>query len=425
MERFLNSLIAVFMEMSPYLLLGFFIAGILNELFKGAKFRKFIGENNFKSVLNASLLGVPLPLCSCGVIPTGVSLHKSGASKGSAVSFMISTPQTGVDSILVTWSLMGLPFALIRPVIALFTGVFGGVLTNFLEKGQKSQTVESKNPDHENKVEKRSLFQKFTGAMKYAFVDFLDDISLWLFIGLVIAALISVIIPEGFFTAYMGNNYLSMVIVLVASIPLYVCATSSVPIAVALMLKGLNPGAALVFLMAGPATNAATVMVIGKTLGKKALFSYLFSIIAGALVSGAIIDNFLPKQWFTPSIMNEHHHHHEGINYFYIISSIIMAVLLMMSLFRYIKRRKTGKEVCTDKECHCGNNEDENTITAIQVEGMTCSHCGASVKAGITAVKGVESVEVDHHSGKVEITGHNINMSEVKKAVESRGYKVV
>ena len=213
MEKFLNSLIAVFMEMSPYLLLGFFIAGILNELFKGAKFRKFIGENNFKSVLNASLLGVPLPLCSCGVIPTGVSLHKSGASKGSAVSFMISTPQTGVDSILVTWSLMGLPFALIRPVIALFTGVFGGVLTNFLEKGQKSQTVESKNSDHENKVEKRSLFQKFTGAMKYAFVDFLDDISLWLFIGLVIAALISVIIPEGFFTAYMGNNYLSMVIV--------------------------------------------------------------------------------------------------------------------------------------------------------------------------------------------------------------------
>jgi len=353
MEKFLNSLVAVSMEMSPYLLLGFFIAGILNELFKVAKFRKFIGQNNFKSVLNASLLGVPLPLCSCGVIPTGVSLHKSGASKGSAVSFMISTPQTGVDSILVTWSLMGLPFALIRPVIALFTGVAGGLFANFLEKHEVSSPVEHKEDEKETGAEKRSLFQKFTGAMKYAFVDFLDDISLWLFIGLLTAALISAIIPDGFFTAYLGNNYLSMVIVLVASIPLYVCATSSVPIAVALMLKGLNPGAALVFLMAGPATNAATVMVIGKTLGKKALFSYLFSIITGALVSGAIIDNFMPAQWFIPSIMNEHHHHHEGINYLYLISSIVMAALLMMSLFRYIKRRKTQKAACTDKECHC------------------------------------------------------------------------
>jgi uncharacterized protein len=123
--------------------------------------------------------------------------------------------------------------------------------------------------------DKRSFLQKFYSAMKYAFVDFLDDISLWLFVGLVTAALISVIIPDGFFTTYVGNNYLSMLIVLVASVPLYVCATSSVPIAVALMLKGLNPGAALVFLMAGPATNAATVLVIGKTLGRKALFSYL------------------------------------------------------------------------------------------------------------------------------------------------------
>ncbi|HNZ53698.1 MAG TPA: permease [bacterium] len=139
MKDFLNSILLVFMEMSPYLLLGFFIAGILNELFKGTKLKKFIGGSNLLSIINASILGVPLPLCSCGVIPTGVSLHKSGASKGSAVSFMISTPQTGVDSILVTWSLLGLPFAILRPVIAFITGVAGGVMPAHLKKVQLSQ----------------------------------------------------------------------------------------------------------------------------------------------------------------------------------------------------------------------------------------------------------------------------------------------
>ncbi|HSW61428.1 MAG TPA: permease [bacterium] len=358
MKDFLNSLIIVFMEMSPYLLLGFFIAGILNELFKGTKLKKYIGGNNFMSIFNASLLGVPLPLCSCGVIPTGVSLHKSGASKGSAVSFMISTPQTGVDSILVTWSLLGLPFAILRPVIAFITGVAGGVMTSMLEKNAPESNKIS--TDEMKEEDKRSFLQKFYSAMKYAFVDFLDDISLWLFIGLVTAALISVIIPDGFFTTYVGNNYLSMLIVLVASVPLYVCATSSVPIAVALMLKGLNPGAALVFLMAGPATNAATVLVIGKTLGKKALFSYLFSIIAGALISGAVIDNFFPAQWFVPQLMSDHSHNHEGINYLYIISSIILAVLLLMSFFRYITRKKEAAH-CHDKECCCKNENKNGT----------------------------------------------------------------
>lgn len=421
MAEFLNSLLSVFMEMSPYLLLGFFIAGILNELFKGSKFKKFIGGNNFSSVLNASLLGVPLPLCSCGVIPTGVSLHKSGASKGAAVSFMISTPQTGVDSILVTWSLMGLPFALLRPLIALVTGVAGGVLTNMIEK--KTPVLETAEKKIENGVE-RSLFQKFRSAMKYAFVDFLDDIAFWLFIGLIIAAMISLIIPEDFFVTYVGNNYLSMLIVLAASVPLYVCATSSVPIAVALMLKGLNPGAALVFLMAGPATNAATIMVLGKTLGKKSLFAYLFSIITGALLFGIIIDNFLPAEWFVPTLMKNSSHHHGGAGYLYIISSIVLALLLIMSFFRYLSRKKRDS-ACHDKECCCENTTQNEAVTVIQIEGMTCSHCAANVKAGILEVSGVEDVKVDHHLGKAEIKGAGYNLEEIKKAVESRGYKVV
>lgn len=360
MNSFINSLLAIFMEMSPYLLLGFFIAGILNEMLKGKMLRKYIGGSDFKSVLNSSLLGVPLPLCSCGVIPTGVSLHKGGASKGSAISFMISTPQTGVDSILVTYSLLGLPFALLRPIIAFVTGIFGGMFTNHLTKNETS--VQNTKTESGHSEKERSFFKRSVDAMKYAFVDFLDDISLWLFIGLVLAAVISVTIPDDFFTMYVGNKYLSMLIVLFVSVPLYVCATSSVPIAAALMLKGLNPGAALVFLMAGPATNAATITVIGKTLGRKALIGYLTSIIGGALFFGMLIDNFLPASWFMPMIGHHiYHHAAESTAWIYIASSIVLAMLMLMSFFRYLaaKFKPRGKtEKCSEKDHCCCKSKD-------------------------------------------------------------------
>lgn len=415
-------MLSITLEMAPYLLLGFLIAGILNELFKGTALKKYIGGSDTKSVINSSLLGVPLPLCSCGVIPTGVSLHKSGASKGSAISFMISTPQTGVDSILVTYSLLGLPFALLRPVIAFITGIFGGMVTNRLTKNEKNENHDEISSRQEKK---KTLLQMSKDAMKYAFVDFLDDIALWLFIGLVLAAAISAIIPDDFFTMYVGNKYLSMLIVLLVSVPLYVCATSSVPIAAALMMKGLNPGAALVFLMAGPATNAATVTVIGRTLGIKALTGYLVSIIGGALFFGILIDNFLPAQWFMP-VMNEHSHHHmeESVSWIYIISAVILAILLLMSFFRYISKkfRGTPAGTCTQGDCCC--KEKEKGQVVIRVEGMTCHHCAANVKNGVLEVPGVTAVTVDHVSGIVEIEGADIDLDAVRKAVASRGYKV-
>lgn len=419
MEKFLNSMLSITLEMSPYLLLGFLIAGVLNELFKGTALKKYIGGSDTKSVINSSLLGVPLPLCSCGVIPTGVSLHKSGASKGSAISFMISTPQTGVDSILVTYSLLGLPFALLRPVIAFITGVFGGMVTNRLTKDEKNEIHDETSSRQEKK---RTLIQRSKDAMKYAFVDFLDDIALWLFIGLILAAAISALIPDDFFTMYVGNKYLSMLIVLIVSVPLYVCATSSVPIAAALMMKGLNPGAALVFLMAGPATNAATVTVIGRTLGIKALTGYLVSIIGGALFFGILIDNFLPAQWFMP-VMNEHSHHHmdESVSWIYIVSAVILAILLLMSLYRYALKKFRGKPAaCTQGECCC---KKEHGPSVIKVEGMTCHHCAANVKKGVFEVPGVTAVTVDHVSGIVEIEGTDIDLDAVRKAVASRGYK--
>ncbi|KPL11179.1 MAG: hypothetical protein AMS26_20545, partial [Bacteroides sp. SM23_62] len=204
--RFLSALVDISLEMAPYLLLGFLFAGILYVWFPKKKVYKYLGKPNSASVINAALIGIPLPLCSCGVIPTGISFYNSGASKGSSVSFLISTPQTGMDSIMVTYSLLGLPMAIVKPVIALFTGFFGGFLTNRFDRSGHKEEEARQHESGNNEKEDRSL----PGMLRYAFVEFLEDIAKWLLIGLLLAALIEVLVPESFFTAYLGNEYLEM-----------------------------------------------------------------------------------------------------------------------------------------------------------------------------------------------------------------------
>ena len=345
--NYFKAFLAMFVEMSPYLLFGFLIAGILHIFITPHKLKKIMGKENIKSSLMASFIGVPLPLCSCGVIPTGISFYKNGASKGATVSFLISTPQTGVDSILVTYSLLGLPFAIIRPIVALVTGVLGGIFTSILGKKEKIYTAEVEDPCCSKEPNNEKSECKIKKLLKYAFVEFLDDISFWLIIGLLIAALITVALPNNFFTSYISNRYLSMLIVLLGSIPLYVCATSSVPIAVAMMLKGLSPGAALVFLMAGPATNAATITVLSRTLGKRGLLAYIGSIVLGAVGFGTLIDLTLPKSWFTIdaiSIGSKSNSLFDTI--FFNSSAIIFAILLLMSFYRFAVKRRFKHHHC-------------------------------------------------------------------------------
>ena len=412
-----NYLVALWdltLEMSPYLLLGFLIAGILFVYFPKEKVNKFLGKSNFRSSLNAALIGVPLPLCSCGVIPTGISFYKNGASKGSSVSFLISTPQTGVDSILATYSLLGLPLAIIRPIIALITGVFGGLITNTVEKSDATKA-------DVNQLEVEQIHQgkssKLRNMMHYAFVEFLQDISKWLIIGLLLAAFMAVLIPDDFFTNYLRNDYLSMFIVLVASIPLYVCATGSVPIAAVLLMKGLSPGAAIVFLMAGPATNAATITVIGNVMGRKTLISYLASIIGGALIFGIIVNEFLPREWFVSSIMQMHDGHGSHLlpHWLKVTSSILLILFLINGYIqKYLNHKKINlKNVQTE------NDMSEKTIV---VNGMTCNHCKSNVENNLAALEGIDNIEIDLDSGKVKMTG-DIDLEEVKIIVESIGYQ--
>lgn len=345
-----------------------------------------------------------------------MSFYKNGASKGSAVSFLISTPQTGVDSIMVTWSLLGLPMAIIRPVIALFTGVFGGVLTNALERRENRNNPEKPKISAE-KPEKVGIL----GMLRYAFGDFLEDIVKWLVIGLLIAALIAVLIPDDFFLRYLSNDYLSMLIILIASIPLYVCATGSVPIAAVLMMKGLSPGAAIVFLMAGPATNAATISVIGNSMGRKTLIRYLVSIISGALFFGFIINEFLPREWFSSALQHLHgeEHQHEILPYWLQAgSAVILTLAILNGLYRkYLKPRFKKKTINVE------SLKTEYMGTKIKVEGMTCNHCRMTVENGIRGVSGVTGVSADITTGEVIIEGDSVDLKKVEDTVNNLGYK--
>jgi uncharacterized membrane protein YraQ (UPF0718 family)/copper chaperone CopZ len=410
-KEFFKTLWDLTIEMAPYLLLGFLIAGFLNGVFSKDWLQRKMGKPGIGSSIKAALLGIPLPLCSCGVIPTGVSFHKQGASKGATSSFLISTPQTGVDSILVTYSLMGWAFAIVRPIIAFVTGVLGGVWADQdSRKAQDSITKETEISEHTSNTPaiKQHWFDRI---FRYAFVTFLQDISRWLILGLVLATLITMFVPEALFTEYLSRPWLNMLIVLAASIPLYVCATASVPIAAALLLKGVSPGAALVFLMAGPATNVATLTVLWQTIGKKTTIKYLISIMVGAVGFGLIIDYALPKEWFT-YFTPEHtgaHDHHILPSWLMIGSGVLMIYLIFQAEILKFIPKKTKQM------------ESTNMTTTYAIEGMTCNHCVANVDKNLKSIEGVKEVSVDLQKGEAIIEG-SVDALKIKDVIEEIGY---
>lgn len=417
----MNEIIDLINTMSPYVLLGFLLAGLMHAFLPNRLYRKYLGEDSWRSIVNATLLGVPLPLCSCGVIPTAMSLHKEGATKGATVSFLIATPQTGVDSIIATYSLMGLPFALLRPIAAFTTALAGGFITDkFSDKKEGNSKTPAKSID--NKEENKGVLSKLCTAFNYAFVEMMQDIGKWLIAGLLVAGMITVFVPDTFFALFAGNSLLSMIFVLLLSIPMYLCATGSIPIAVALMLKGLSPGTAFVLLMAGPAVNTASMLIIGKVMGRRTLATYLASIIAGAIVFGLSIDYLMPREWFTEPIKAIHEHSHHGTPYFNIACTLLLAALLLNAFIRKYFLRKNHCHCHShgeNSECSCHNKEERRTI--LTIEGMACNHCKANVEKALGSVPGVDSVEVDLVAGEAVIKG-TFNSREAIKAVEAIGF---
>ena len=423
-KSYLVELTSLVNEMSPYLLLGFFFAGLLRVAFPTRIITRYMGGANTRSVLNASLLGIPMPLCSCGVLPTGIGFYKNGASRGSTISFLISTPQTGVDSMLATYAMLGLPLAIIRPVVALFTGLAGGMLANRADR----KAVGNIKPGTEKPVSQGGAESNTEAApertvrelFRYGFVELLQDISKWLIIGMLAAALLSVLIPTDFFIDRVSNEYLSMLLMLVASVPLYICATGSIPIAAVLLMKGLAPGAALVLLMAGPATNIATMAVIGNAMGKRSLWIYMFSIIGGALFFGTIMNEFIPRQWITGWMMPgmDHGAHEHQTGWFkWVASGALVLLIINGYVMKLVVRRKNRRVDEKLKKEMMGKQ-----IYTYKVEGMTCNHCKASVESGLSKLDSTEGVVADPGINQVTLQAEDLSDSLVKETVEGLGY---
>lgn len=407
MSEYLTPLIDLLNEMTPYLLLGFLFAGILHEFIPQEIYRKNLSKGNFHSVLLATLFGIPLPLCSCGVLPTAMSLRREGVSKGATVSFLISTPQTGVDSIIATASLMGIPFAIMRPIVAFITSIAGGCLVNQLckEKTMEQHTrIETKS--------KKGFLKKCLDALRYAFIDMLQDIGKWIVIGLIIAAIITILVPDNFFTAYSNMPIVNMLIVLAFSVPMYLCATGSIPIAVALMLKGLSPGAALVLLMAGPATNTAAILLIDKVLGRKTLLLYLLAIITGAIGFGLIIDYLLPAEWFATEMLSHSYtaeccSSHTTAWWKWGSTALFSILLIIAFIMRYIKPKK-----------------DTTMKNSFKIKGMMCNHCKANVEKNLAKIDGVTNVTVDLTEGIAYVDG-NFDSDKIIETINSIGYEYI
>jgi len=371
---FFEALWQLSISMAPYIIFGLAFAGILHEIVPDSIVTKHLGQDNISSVVKSTVFGIPLPVCSCGVIPLATSIKKSGASKGATLSFLISTPITGVDSILATYGIFGWIFTLYRVLTSMIIAMVAGILTNIFDKEPEVQKDTVKKPAFsamapqtatsfsmnapkkegscgtgtgsccsESSKEKKGF--SFIAAMKYAFVTLLGDIAKPLFWGLLLGALITVAIPENLSDILKEYSWLSYLIVIIIAVPMYVCATASLPIAAGLMLSGVSAGAAFVFLSAGPATNTVTIGVVKKMLGSKSLFIYLGSIIVGSLLFGLGLDYIFDRSDIDPASLI--HMHEEGGIIATVSALLLWAMILWFLVRPYFKR----KEDCSGGNC--------------------------------------------------------------------------
>lgn len=395
----LTAILNIWLELSPWLLLGAFAAGLLHVLVPAAWMQKHLSGR--MGVLKAVLIGIPLPLCSCGVIPVGLGLRKSGASHGAAVGFLISTPQTGVDSILVSASFLGWPFAFLKVVVALFTGLLGGWIADLPAHAQAASASSEPLPQIQPTNRWKELLQHSSMLIQ--------SIWGWLVIGVLVSAAISWLVPEQSLAGIPAlNGFSALLITLLISLPLYICATASVPIAAALVAGGLPPGAALVFLMAGPATNVATLGAVYRALGGRSLLVYLLTIVSGSLLAGLAFNQLL--------VINVSHlHAHEHLTgWWRIASAIVLAALIA--------------RFAADDAVHWFRKWSPATAAVgpaltVRVAGMTCNGCAAKLEKALQATSTVQSARVSFQEGKAVVQGA-ASLDEVRATVASAGFRV-
>jgi len=329
---FFEALFDLSNEMAIYILFGLLFAGVMHELIPETLVTKHLGKENVWSVIKSTVFGIPLPVCSCGVIPLATSIKKSGASKGATLSFLISTPITGVDSIMATYGIFGWIFTLYRAITSMAIAMVAGILTNLFDKEEpKPKVAFSLNSKEEEEsccstesscCASSSKKEPFVvRVFNYAFGTLLKDIAKPLLWGLLLGALITIAIPSNLSEILVEYSWLSYLIVIIIAVPMYVCATASLPIAAGLMLSGVSAGAAFVFLSAGPATNTVTIGVVKKMLGTRSLYIYLGSIVIGSIVFGLALDYLFLSMQIDPKTLV---HMGEEAGVFAIISSLFL-----------------------------------------------------------------------------------------------------
>ncbi len=401
-----QSFLAIFIESAPWLLFGFFIAGLIKALIPKDFLQQHLGDNSVTAVIKGAFIGAPLPLCSCGVIPAALGLYRSGASKPATTSFLIATPETGADSVSATYALIGPFMAIIRPIAAVSTAIVAGLMVLFIDK---PKAVNSKQPllaekdtnmtsccsfkkepkpssccsnesvsneselttsacsssttgkmsvavqstagccaskqtqptessaccDTKPKMQPTTFFAKIKEGLSFAFFDLLKDISVWLLVGLSLAAVILAFVPPSFLATWGASPYAYLLMAIIG-VPMYICATSSTPIAAGLLFAGVSPGAILVFLLVGPATNIATVSLVKQELGKSNMVVYLTSIIVMAFIFGALTD------WLATGlniqIVSQVSMEHAHTSLIAILSAIVLALLIVNALWQKYAR---------------------------------------------------------------------------------------
>ena len=345
MLTFINNLWEITVELAPWLLFGLGIAGLLHIFLPSNFVRKHLGKGGLGSIIKAVAIGVPMPLCSCGVIPAAIGLKKDGASDGPAVGFLISTPQTGVDSIFVSAGFLGWPFAIFKVLSAFVTGLIGGLIVTFFgdkelpvseNKPEGTCCCSSKEKESSDKPENKELVSepsKFAEMMRFS-LKLLGDIYLWLIVGVVLAAIITTALPEGKLSEFgLTTGITGMLLMLAISLPMYICATSSVPLAASLVMAGMPTGSALVLLMAGPATNIATIGAIAKAFGKKVTAIYVITVAVMSVTLGYCFQRVIQTT-------NENMGHHHTLPHWIGVSAATALILLLCWFaFKDVKKK--------------------------------------------------------------------------------------
>jgi uncharacterized membrane protein YraQ (UPF0718 family)/copper chaperone CopZ len=411
MLHFLTALfqetLSFYNEVAIYLLLGFGVAGVLHVFFPESLIRRQLGQSSFGSVLKATLIGIPLPLCSCGVVPVSAALRTKGASKGATVSFMIATPQVGADSFMITYSLLGWVFAFFRIAAALITSLSAGILVNIF--GGKNPVSGRASPIP---GPRESISDRLGTLVPYIEYTLLGSIANSLVAGIILAGLIAAIIPADFFSHYLHGDFLSMVIMMLVGIPMYVCATASTPIAASLVLKGMAPGAALVFLLTGPATNAVTIATVYKRLGLRSVVIYLGAIAGVSLALGYLLNVLVNRFGLSLAISRGQHKMlpdwvlHSG-------SVLLAGMLVWYYLKTHWEKLKARRIIMKPEE------------TVLSVEGMTCNHCVENVKKAVQSVLGAVEVQVNLPKKEVRFLLRDPKRRGlVQMAIEQAGYSI-